>query len=127
MSMRLKFLFCLASMIAVASCGQASAKVADPANDLHCSALSFHFARVAKQAGAPADQQRAANAFHEWYAAKLRKVAEERRESASVFREMEPVLDAVERDHQSMLDEVTACAARAAADPAFEAFSRTFR
>ena len=125
--MRLSAWIRLAPIIVIAGCGEARGTVPDASNDLHCSVLSFYFAGLARHSGAPADQQRATAAIHEWYAAKAREVAAQRSDPNAVLAEMEPIFEAIKQDPRSMLDELSACTDRAAADPGFDAFARTLR
>lgn len=105
-------------------CGQATAAVVDPENDVHCSVLAFYFHGLAKHTQAPEKQVRAAKGFHDWYAAKLREVAGERFTDPAIYeKEVGPVLEAVKADPLAMRDEMFACIDRAEGDPAFNRFA----
>jgi hypothetical protein len=125
--MRLSAWIRLAPIIVIAGCGQARGHVPDASNDLHCSVLAFYFAGLAQHSRAPPDQQRGTAAVHQWYASKARQVAARSSDPNAALAEMEPILEAIKRDPQSMLDEFSVCTDRAAADPGFHEFARTFR
>ena len=122
--MRLTNWVCLAPIIFIAGCAEARGSVPDASNDLHCSVLAFYFAGLAQHSGAPADQQRGTAAVQQWYAAKARELAAQRPDPNAALADMAPILEAIKRDPNSMLDEFSACTDRAAADPAFEVFAR---
>lgn len=118
----------LAVCIALAGCGQASAAVIDPADDVHCSALAFYFHGFAEHHKFPAAQINAAKGVHDWYAARMRSVAKERwGDMAGFEKEVAPLLEAIKADPLAMRDEMTACTERAAADPAFNQHARAYR
>lgn len=111
----------------VAACGNANAAALDPSRDVDCSVLTFYFKGLADHQGAPADQQHALAAMHEWYAVKTRALAVERwGDMEGLAGEVGPLLDAIKRDPMSMLDELAACTERAVEDPDFDRFARTF-
>lgn len=121
----MRLLTTIAACSILGACGSVGAAVIDPADDVHCSVVAFHTQGLAKHRGAPADQQRAAWTVHEWYAAKMRAVADERWGGTSGFeKEVAPLLEAVKSDPQHNRDEMMACAERAVADPEFDDFAR---
>lgn len=107
------------------SCGEASGKTLDPARDLDCSVVAFYFNGLTQQIDMAADEKRAARVLHEWYAAKLRERAVEAGTADTVLREAEPVLEAIKAAPGEATDELSVCAERALADPAFEPFAAT--
>ena len=114
--------------VLLSGCGQASAATIDPADDVHCSVIAFYFHGFAEHHGLPAYQQKAAKGVHDWYAAKMRLVAKERwGDMAGFEKEAGPLLETVKSDPLAMQDEMVACTARAAADPAFEQHARAYR
>lgn len=117
---------CLAILLATISggCGQATAAAVDPKNDVHCSVLAFYFHGLATHTQASEKQVRATKGLHDWYAAKMKEVADERfKNPAFLQNEVGPVLEAVKADPLAMRDEMSACAERAAADPSFNRFA----
>ena len=118
----------LAVCMALTGCGQASAAAIDPRDDIHCSVLAFYFHGFAQHHGMPAAQIKAAQAVHDWYAARMRAVAGERwSDMASFEKETAPVLETIKADPLAMRDEFAACTQRAAADPAFNKHARAYR
>lgn len=96
----------------------------DSTNDVHCSVLAFYFNGLAEHRSAPRNQIRATKVVHEWYGAKMRRVAVERWDNWAEFaKETEPVLEAVKSDPAAMRDELLACTDRAIAEPGFEKFA----
>lgn len=113
----------LCASLALAGCGRAEAAGPDPARDVDCSVLAFYFARHAERSGAPADQAHGARALHLWYSERIQAIALRRGNGDGVLAEAAPVLAAVNADPRGMLDEYSACAERAFAEPGWDAFA----
>lgn len=118
---------CIIGLVFLDACSPASAVTIDPANDIHCSVVSFYFHGLAKHEHAPEIQIRATKGLQDWYAAKM-KVATAGRfaDLATAKAETEPLLDAINSDPASMRDELLKCAERATADPAFNGFADSY-
>jgi hypothetical protein len=115
------------SIFICACSGSGNAAVVNPENDIHCSVLSFYFHGLAKHNGLSDEQLRASKGLEDWYAAKMRKALGEHYSDPAIMKsEIEPILEVVKADPLSMRDEVTACAKRASADPAFDMFARSY-
>jgi hypothetical protein len=109
----------------LAACSDAKASLPDPTRDADCSVLAFYFHRQAAESEAPSHQKHAARVVHEWYAARIRKMAVEARWSGmdDFNREIGPILEAVKRDPMAMTDRYLQCTERAASDPGFDRFA----
>ena len=111
----------------VSACSPSRAVALDPKNDVHCSVLAFYFNGLAAQVGAPDRQLRASKGLHDWYAAKMKIASAGRFSDPAVLQaELGPLLEEVKADPLSAGDELQACADRAAADPSFNRFARTY-
>ena len=119
--------FLIIPLTALAACGQANGSLADASSDLHCSVLAFYFSGYAEHSGAPADQRRALASVDNWYGAKVRQLSAQSGGSETMVSEGGQILEALKRDPDAMLDEMTACSARALADPAFNGFASALR
>jgi hypothetical protein len=111
----------------VAACSPASAVTIDPRNDVHCSVLAFYFHGLAVHDGASNTQIRATKGLQDWYTAKLRAHASGRyADPALLQRELGPILDTIKANPDSMRDAARTCVSRAAADPSFNDFARSY-
>ena len=120
-------LLAVAVLIGLSACGPANAVPVDAKNNIHCSVLAFYFHGLAKHDGAPNKQIHAMKGLQDWYAIKMRSDVGGRYFDPAVMQsEVGPILATIKADPFSMRDEVVACADRAAADPAFNDFSRSY-
>lgn len=124
--MRNILLVSLASAL-LSACSSAGAATVDVKNDVHCSILAFYFHGLAKHERAPEDQIRATRGLHDWYAEKARVSSGRRFSDLKVMQaEVEPILETIKADPNSMRDEYRGCADRAASDPQFDRFARSY-
>ncbi len=111
----------------IGACSPAPAVKIDPQNDIHCSVLSFYFYGLAKHDGAPDAQILATKALQDWYAAKLQSDAGNRySDPALAKKNIGPILDAVKANPATMRDAMRICTNRAASDPTFANFARSY-
>lgn len=114
--------------VALSACTSAKAVAIDPTNDVHCSVLSFYFHGAAVHDGAPDDQVRALKVLQDWYAAKMRSAEGGRYADPTVMEsEIGPLLETVNADPQSKLEDLDACTDRAATDPSWNSFARSHK
>lgn len=107
-------LFAVGSVLGIAACSSAQASELDANDDLHCSVVSFYFAR----SGPPksGDDARASFIAAAWYNKRVGNKPD--------LNKVAPVLQKVKDDAATAQLTAADCIERALRDPAFERFSR---
>lgn len=109
----------------LSACGQAAGIKADSSEDPDCYAVSLVFRDLAKNAGRPADEQRAARITNEWYAARMKSILARAVAPTPVLERAKSVLELAKHNSKTTQDTYMACVQRVAESQGYQEFARS--